>query len=306
MIQRGIGDLLRALTMAPRENWEAVSRALGFIPAAAGVTSAPVTVTTGDDQTSATLALTADAAQRESPEQDESELLPRAVSSKETITDDLPWWLRVPSLPRPSGAGTSAPVHEPLLASRQAPAVLAALCSTIRLTGRIDARPVVEYIARRQPMRRLPRHTRPTLARGVRVSADAGEGLKAFLHDRQQIVTALKLLIGEGLVEVGWFLDDPFGESHPTKAAAPGTPVLLLTDLGIGGGGARRRWPKPDHLREFSRQLAARGSPTLALVPYPADRWPPGMSNSITMVFWDRQTTVSDVRAARRLSRAKR
>ena len=209
MRQRGIGDLLRALTVAPREHWDAVSRTLGFVPAAGDAEPIPVTVATRGDQSSPTSALTAEAAQEESQEQDESELPPRTVSSTETISDDAPWWLRVPALPPPSGSRTPAPLHEPLLASRQAPALLAALCSTTRFTGRLDVRPVVQHIARRQPLRRLPRYARPTLARGVRVSADAGEGLKAFLQDRQQVVTALKLLMGEALVEVGWFLDDP-------------------------------------------------------------------------------------------------
>jgi hypothetical protein len=306
MMQRGIGDLLQALTAAPREQWEAVARTLGFVPAAANAEPTHVIVPVTEDQAPAPAVLTADAAREEWLEQDESELPPRAVNSTETIIDDAPWWLRVPALPRPSGPGTPAPIYEPLLAPRQAPAVLATLCSTMRPTGRIDIGPVVEHMARRRPIRRLPRHARPTLARGVRVSADAGEGLKAFLQDRQQVVSALKLLIGEALVEVGWFLDDPLGESHPGKAPAPGTPVLLLTDLGIGGGGARRRWPKPDHLRELSRQLAAQDSPVLALVPYPPDQWPPGLSNSIGMVFWDRRTTVSDVRAARRSPRMAR
>jgi hypothetical protein len=300
MMQRGIGDLLRALTAAPREQWEAVARTLGFVPAAADAGPTHVIVPAADDQILEPATSASYAARQESLEQDESELPPRAVSSTETIADDVPWWLRVPVLPRPSGSGTPAPIHEPLLASRQAPAVLATLCSTNRPTGRIDIDSVVGHMARRQPIRRLPRRARPTLARGVRVSADAGEGLKAFLQDRQQVVSALKLLIGEALVEVGWFLDDPLGESRPSKPPAPGTPVLLLTDLGIGGDDARRRWPKPDHLREFSRRLAACGSPVLALVPYPPDRWPPGLSNSIGMVFWDRRTTVSDVRAARR------
>jgi hypothetical protein len=306
MMQLGIGDLLRALTVAPREQWEAVARTLGFVPAAADAEPIHAIVPADDDQVLEHATSTAYVARQESLELDESELPPRAVSTTELLADDAPQWLRIPALPRPTGPGTSAPVHEPLLTARQASAVLATLCATMRPTGRIDIGPVVQHMARRRAIRRLPRRARPTLARGVRVSADAGEGLKAFLQDQQQIVSALKLLIGEALVEAGWFLDDPLGESHPGNAPAPGTPVLLLTDLGIGGDGARRQWPKPDHLREFSRQMAARGSPVLALVPYPPDRWPPGLSNSIGMVFWDRRTTVSDVRAARRSPRMAR
>ena len=121
-------------------------------------------------------------------------------------------------------------------------------------------------------------------------------------------MSALKLLIGEALVEVGWFLDDPLGESHPAgKAPVPGTPVLLLTDLGIGGGGAAAAVAET---RSSPRVLAAAGGPRAhrcsPLSPTRRIGGRPGLTNSIGMVFWDRRTTVSDVRAARRSPRMAR
>lgn len=310
MTSRGIGDLLRALDATRREQWDSVARILGFVPAADDAAPVPVTVSTegGRAPTTPVSAATVAADRRRPAEQDETELPRRPVSSTEAISDDSPRWLRVTSLPRPGPPAEAAapPSHEPLLPPGQAPALLATLCSTTRFTGRVHVRMTVERMARRQPMRRLPRYARQTLARGVRVSADGGEGLKAFVQDRQQVVAALKLLMGEGLVEEGWFLDDPLDEAYPTRAPWPGTPVLLLTDLGIGGGGARRRWPRPDRLLALSRQMAAQGSPVLALVPYPPDRWPPGLDRGLAMVFWDRRITVSAVRGARRAPRAAR
>jgi hypothetical protein len=138
------------------------------------------------------------------------------------------------------------------------------------------------------------------------VLADAGDGLKPFVVDRAETITALERLIGEASVQVGWFLDDPAsgvgfqGELIPYELPAPGVPVLLLTDLGIGGGGTRRRWPRREHLVALAGRLTAQGSPTLALVPFPPTRWPTGLDRSIGLVFWDRRTTISDVYTARR------
>ena len=301
--------MLRALSATRRDQWDTVARILGFVPAADDAEPALLAVTPAGGRTSPSPSTSAAAARRGPTGPDETELPPRRVSSTETIPDDSPRWLSIPTLPRPGSpteTAVAAPRHEPLLPPRQAPAMLATLCSTHRFTGRVNVRMAVDLMARRQPMRRLPRHARPTLARGVRVSADAGEGLKAFVQDREQLVATLKLLMGEALVEEGWFLDDPLGEAYPPKAPAPGTAVLLLTDLGIGGGGARRRWPRAEDLRTLSRQLAVQGSPLLALVPYPPDKWPLGLDRSIGLVFWDRRTTVSEVRAARRALRTAR
>jgi hypothetical protein len=245
----------------------------------------------------------------------EDELPPRPVSSTAAVDDTVVPWLSVPPLSRTAAGETAAepaPPYQPLLQPRQAPALLATLCATARPTGRIDIGVAVGWLARRRPMRRLPRRDRPTLARGVQVLADAGDGLKPFARDREEIMATLGRLIGEGLVAGGWFLDDPVhgvgfgGDLLPYEPPAPGTPVLLLTDLGIGGGTARRRWPRREHLLTLASDLAARGSPVSALVPYPPDRWPAGLNRGIGLVFWDRSTNVSDVRRARRRAGAAR
>jgi hypothetical protein len=116
------------------------------------------------------------------------------------------------------------------------------------------------------------------------------------------------------LVQEGWFLDDPrHGVAlrdqdvlQPFRLPAPGTSVLLLTDLGIGGGSNRRRWPRKDSLLSLARRLAAQQSALVALVPYPASRWPVDIDRRIGLVFWDRRTTVADVRQARRRAEAGR
>ena len=162
-------------------------------------------------------------------------------------------------------------------------------------------------IARRHPMRRLPRYA-PADTRPRRPGIRRRRGRPQGVPPRPaRVVSALKLLIGEALVEVGWFLDDPRGESHPACGAGAWHPGLAADRPGhrwrrrCGGGG---RNPMISWSSRASWRLA--NSPTFALVPYPPERWPHGMGHHIAMVFWDRRTTVLDVRAARRSPRIAR
>jgi hypothetical protein len=307
--ERGLGDLLRALSEVPRDQWDAVAVALGFERAAEAVAPTFPVVAPQEEVPRSVTPASARAARSATATVREQELPPLPVSSTVAVDDAVVPWLQVSTLSRPADgkmAAGPAPPYQPLLQPKQAPALLGTLCATARPTGRVDIPAAVEWLARRRPVRRLPRRDRQTLARGVQVLADAGDGLKPYARDREGVVVALERLVGEGLVADGWFLDDPargVGFDHDLdryEPPAPGTPVLLLTDLGIGGGAARRRWPKREHLVSLARDLAAQGSPTLALVPYPPTRWPAGLDRSIGLVFWDRRTTVSHVRRARR------
>jgi hypothetical protein len=308
LAERGIGDLLRALSEIPRGQWDAVAVALGFERAAEAVAPTTPVVAAIDEASSPAAPASARAARPATATVREQELPPLPVSSTAAVDAVVPW-LQVSTLSMPAAEKVDAgpaPPYQPLLQPKQAPALLGTVCATTRPTGRVDVRAAVEWLARRRPMRRLPRRDRQTLARGVQVLADAGDGLTPYARDLEEVVAAMERLVGEGLVADGWFLDDPargvgfdadLGRYEPP---APGTPVLLLTDLGIGGGAARRRWPRREHLVALARDLAAQGSPTLALVPYPPARWPVGLDRSIGLIFWDRRTTVSDVRRARR------
>jgi hypothetical protein len=311
----GLGDLLRALSEVSRDQWDTVSLALGFEQAVESSPRISAVKAAQAENRPPTISISASPRRYAAPTTQESGLPTRPASSTVDMSDREVSWLPVSTLSRSTGgqaATGSAPPHKPLLHPRQAPALLSTLCATTRAAGPIDIRVVVDWLARRRAMRQLPRRNRPTLARGVQVLVDVGEGLKPFVADCTEVTEALKRLVGEGLVAEGWFIDDPAHgvgfdyELAAYKAPAPAVPVLLLTDLGIGGGGARRRWPRREHLVALATQLDAQGSPALALVPYPPTRWPTGLDRKIGLVFWDRRTTVSDVRKARRRAGAVR
>ncbi|HEY0698401.1 MAG TPA: hypothetical protein VGD43_11400, partial [Micromonospora sp.] len=78
-----------------------------------------------------------------------------------------------------------------------------------------------------------------------------------------------------------------------------GTPVLLLSDLGVNG-----RWwdtsAEPWEWRAFARLAARHGCPVVALAPCPPSRRPRWLDALFPVVTWDRTATVGGVHAVLR------
>src|SRR5690606_24115468 len=79
----------------------------------------------------------------------------------------------------------------------------------------------------------------------------------------------------------------------------PGTPVLVVSDLGISrsraAGGA-----SPEEWLAFADLVAATGRRCVALVPFPPHRWPAALERAMHIVHWDRTTSVHTVQRALR------
>lgn len=304
MNDSGMGDLLRTLAAVPRRQWGGVAGMMGFVPTvSARAEKQPVShpvvppASDGEDPVSSWTPSAVTVAESDLP------------SLRPSVTDAYRSAAHIPGPSLPTADRSAAPVAEPiekLLPPRQEATLLTRLCGTSRPTGQLDVPATVDAVARQRFIRTFPRRRRPTLARGVLVLADAGEGLLPYGRDVAQLLDALRRVIGDDLVSDGWFLDDPTngvgfdGDLVPFEPPPAGTPVLLLTDLGIAGGIARRRWPQADQLAGMAARLRQRQSPLLALVPYPAERWPAWLDRRIAMVTWDRRTTGSTVLAAKR------
>ncbi|MEV8433643.1 hypothetical protein PGH47_33830 [Streptomyces sp. HUAS 31] len=207
-------------------------------------------------------------------------------------------------LPRHPSAGARKLPHQPLLAPRSAAAVTQAAAAR-RAPGReVDIPAVVAALSLGRPLLRLPARPEPTLRFGVQLLVDWGVGMQPFHRDAQELVRQVRATVGRGLTEVLHFEDCPSrgagpadGRVWPSYAPpAPGTPVLLVTDLSIGRHApATRRAGR----REWEQWVSTvrRTNRLVAFVPYPRRRWPQWATSLVQLVPWDRGTTVGWVRA---------
>jgi hypothetical protein len=309
VIGRGPGDLLRAISGLDVEQWDRARRMLGFTAAESEVDEmAPAPVADVEGVASAMAPTGAIAAHAAAPG-DEVRLTSRPVSrTVPTDVGDVEWLAEVQPLARPiAGAATSGLRHQPLLDPRREAALLAELVSTTLRSGRPDIGQLIRVVTTRRPIRAIPRRARPTLSQGVQILLDLGLGLRPFVEDRDHLEAALHRVVGSTLVKVAWFTDDLSSDVFldegddpaPYALPPPGVPVLIVSDLGIGGGSLRTQWPRVENLVELSDQLRARGSFLCALAPFSRSRWPAGLDRRLVLVPWDRRTTMATVRAAR-------
>jgi hypothetical protein len=195
--------------------------------------------------------------------------------------------------------------HEPLLAPGRAGPILAAAVETRDLNGPVDVDRLVGTVARARPVQRLPRLALASLARGVQLLVDTGLGMEPFARDQQELAIELRRVVGRSGVTELHFRNcptrgagtGPLWTWRDYRPPAPGTPVLVLTDLGIGGPRISLQRSQAWEWRALATLLARRASPLVAFVPYPASRFPSGLAKSMTIVPWDRTTTISTVRS---------
>jgi hypothetical protein len=84
-------------------------------------------------------------------------------------------------------------------------------------------------------------------------------------------------------------------EERAYEPPASGTPVLLVTDLGIGVPPLAQDTLFIDDWRDFADRTARARCPIIALVPYSPERWPAALKGIINIIQWDRSTTAGDV-----------
>ena len=282
MIDNGIGDLIRIADALPPEQWDDAARMLGFEratraePTPAEPTIAEATATPTEEQETPTR-------QREPASVPESALAPLTPTRVDTdLVTSVSWLqntqaMRPPPSTRPAAATAREPGtesdFEPLIPRRTAAAVIAAMLATPR-DGALDTQRAVREIARRKPLRRLPRRQRPTLARGAVVLTDTGDGLAPFAPDVQYIHDMISTILGQARVKVGWFTDDPRSgvwlddEPIPVEALDPQVPIVILTDLGLIDTRTRTRCATLADIEPIAAHLGDQVH-AVALVPVP-------------------------------------
>lgn len=227
-------------------------------------------------------------------------------------TDPVPVtdWRLVSSLPAAATARLDLrPPFIPLLPPGATPAILQAALGARTAGSEPDTERMVERIARGLPVTRIVRRPRTTMRFGTQVLLDVGEAMEPFARDQRELVDRVKGQVGADGVEVLSFIDAPLrgvrrGRSRvrePYRAPAPGTRVLIVSDLGAGGRPLNPLRADPGEWLAFVDRLEREQCGAVALVPFPPERIPAPLASRLRILTWDRSTGVG--RAARAAAR---
>lgn len=187
--------------------------------------------------------------------------------------------------------------------------IIKAALATDDPDGVLDAEVLTAQLARGEPVSRLPCLTERTLRRGAQILCDHSEAMLPFRQDETELVTRIRRVMGD-CIEVLKFACLPWrvgtgARRRWTEWTPPsrGTPVVLVTDLGICRTPSEMEPSDPLAWVEFAEAVTASGCPLVALVPYPQHRWPKALIGKMSIVMWDRSTTAATARRAREAQR---
>ena len=151
-------------------------------------------------------------------------------------------------------------------------------------TKTVDVDKLVEQLARCRLLAQLPYRHRKGFHLGVHVWIDKGPAMRPFRADVDELLRALRRIIGTAILEEFYFngASDLAGSySLPPR----GTTVLIVTDLGIGRPPGQPRSTPKDWVA-FAKPFVKSGSRVVALVPYGPDRWPRVLGHWVEIVHW--------------------
>jgi hypothetical protein len=221
-------------------------------------------------------------------------------------TDTAEWISEVKALPgvRPEDESYHIPPLEPLLLPQWTRSILSLSLATKTQDGMPDLEKITETLARGEILREVPRYSSPTIRRGIQLLIDKSQAMTPFARDQSILQKDILDLAGIDRVEIKRFAGSPLrGAGSGRKpwpeyrAPLPGTPVVLLTDLGICQPMLADDWAGPVEWLKFSETVAHANCPLVAFVPYESSRWPGELMQAMTIIQWDRRTTAGTVRS---------
>lgn len=235
---------------------------------------------------------------------------PFTLARVQSAARRFPSWMNDarPLTPAVTVTQAARPSPIPLLDPLQARAVLSGALARRQPDGPIDIEAVLDRIARGDVVAELPRAHVPSIARGVQLLIDRGEGMAPYSVDVGWVRDALQRVVGGYALEVLQFAHSPLrGAGRKSRRTwrpyaeltqpRPGATIVAVTDLGI-----RNLEPpaQPAAIEEwiaFADHLDRLGCPLLALVPYARARVPAALRRRFAVVEWDRGTTAGRVRS---------
>jgi hypothetical protein len=203
------------------------------------------------------------------------------------------------ALPRADAATVPAPLTPaPLFEPRWTRDIIVNALATSAPVGPYDIDALVTLLARGKTIVAIPRQPALTLMHGAHVLVDIGDSMEPFAADEEQIVAAMRRFVSDDLVTTMSFRgtpargcgSGPLWTWHPYEASRAMVPIVLLSDLGVGG--SHTSGDRADET-EWMRFFASLPSdlPVLVLNPYPPSRWPAAAARRAVIIQWDRATT---------------
>ena len=235
--------------------------------------------------------------------------LPIGVQPLSSTALQPDWLEQVTPLAKPaSGPGTRVLEPEALFRPQKAQSILAIALATQEPFGALDLDEIVAAVGRGAALSSVPRQAVLTLARGVQLLVDRGDGLLPFRADIKRVESKISRLVGPDALEVLNFACCPsrgvgrgprrnWADYFAHHRAPIGSRVICVTDLGIGHPAGAEIPAGPEEWLEFDARLRAAGCRLLVLVPYHRDRWPPELARRMSLLHWDRNTTASHAAA---------
>ena len=227
--------------------------------------------------------------------------LTRVTGQKET------WIPEVEPLPQQEEGPIATPPLVTLFTPQWTRGILSAAFSTSDDEGLLDIEGVTEVLARGESVDHLPTLLSLTLRRGVQLLLDKSQAMMPFIRDQAWLLREIRNLIGLDKMQVLRYTGSPVrgAGTGPRpwpdyQPPPPGVPVVVLTDLGIRQPLLASDWADEDEWADFARRVHYADCPLIAVVPYTNSRWPRSLTKLMTIVPWDRITTVATVTALRK------
>jgi hypothetical protein len=194
-------------------------------------------------------------------------------------------------------------------------AISTALAESYELSA-VNVNDVVHHRATRRPGLPRPQGSRWTTRRGLDVHIDRSLAMEPFRGDVAGLQRALEGVVGANRVRVlgfdrhpGWvttpltMLDNELSPRATSEVLAPpGTPLIIVTDLGIAVPRSGPVTTVPEVWLAHHRRLVTAGLLPVYVVPYPMSRWPTGLE-SLAVVEWSEATRLARLRRIARQTR---
>ena len=217
-----------------------------------------------------------------------SSLVTRVSEAATTIRP--PTWLDDVEDIGPLSEPTETPQTTPLFGRVHRRGILSAAMATLASEGELDVDAIVETLAAGRPLLEFARLERQTTRRGAQVLLDRSRGMAPFREDQKQLVDALDHILGDDHFKVERFVGCPSRgllPAHSTRGLVsrmldrdqpiwrpppPGTPIVAITDLGIGGSPLDDERATVAEWVSFAHRVRNAGFTLVGLVPYEASR----------------------------------